>query len=347
MPPVVALLAGTAALYFIFRRPRTTTQLEVEPDLEGRVIIPAMSVTMGRSATAAAVTAQYLPRPAKYALLGLAAATLGGLLALLPRIPQPQRYHDFADKRAVDGLPNVLNVASNFAFILAGARGLDFLMNEANVGPGGAFLDEREKLPYFGMFMGSMLVGLGSGYYHLAPDNPRLALDRAPMALTFASFLAAVMNDRINPHTATLALPPLVSAGVGSVAYWRATERKNNGDLRPYIFLQGTASLLSTMMMWLFPSRHKLGQEQWKVLGLYGLAMAGDVLDKPIYFLNRIVSGHTLKHFIGAAAVEKQLQLLRLRQAPAVQTASTLVSNAEAAEAKPAPMPHPVPQPVM
>jgi hypothetical protein len=38
--------------------------------------------------------------------------------ALAPPIPQDPAYHDFADRRAATGVPNVLNVASNWPFLL-------------------------------------------------------------------------------------------------------------------------------------------------------------------------------------------------------------------------------------
>ena len=56
-------------------------------------------------------------------LLGLMAASLAGLL-LLPPIPQDQSYHQFADQRAMLGIPNFWNVVSNFPFIAIGAVGL-------------------------------------------------------------------------------------------------------------------------------------------------------------------------------------------------------------------------------
>ena len=39
---------------------------------------------------------------------------------LLPAMPQPVAYHDFADHRAMLGVANFLDVASNAAFVLAG-----------------------------------------------------------------------------------------------------------------------------------------------------------------------------------------------------------------------------------
>jgi hypothetical protein len=43
---------------------------------------------------------------------------------LFPPIRQSQAYHDFADKRALLGIPNCLNVVSNALFLAVGCTGL-------------------------------------------------------------------------------------------------------------------------------------------------------------------------------------------------------------------------------
>ena len=42
---------------------------------------------------------------------------------LLPAMPQPVAYHDFADQRTMFGVPNFFNVASNFGFLIAAVAG--------------------------------------------------------------------------------------------------------------------------------------------------------------------------------------------------------------------------------
>ena len=46
---------------------------------------------------------------------------------LLPRIPQPQSYHVFADRRSFLGVPNFANVVSNIPFAVVGLCGLVWL----------------------------------------------------------------------------------------------------------------------------------------------------------------------------------------------------------------------------
>src|SRR6478735_5426602 len=62
-------------------------------------------------------------------LFGVTAASLAGLL-LLPSIPQDQHYHQFADQRALLGIPNFWNVVSNIPFIAIGAIGLRRFRND-------------------------------------------------------------------------------------------------------------------------------------------------------------------------------------------------------------------------
>lgn len=55
----------------------------------------------------------------------LAATALSVAAALvLPRIPQPADYHDFADHRAVACVANFFDVASNLGFLVVGLAGL-------------------------------------------------------------------------------------------------------------------------------------------------------------------------------------------------------------------------------
>jgi hypothetical protein len=64
-----------------------------------------------------------------YWAFGVTAASLVGLL-LLPSIPQDQHYHQFADQRALLGIPNFWNVTSNNPFIAIGAAGLRRFRND-------------------------------------------------------------------------------------------------------------------------------------------------------------------------------------------------------------------------
>ena len=57
----------------------------------------------------------------------LLAILAGGAIAaalFVPRIAQDERYHRFADARAIAGIPNFWDVVSNLPFALVGIYGL-------------------------------------------------------------------------------------------------------------------------------------------------------------------------------------------------------------------------------
>jgi hypothetical protein len=145
---------------------------------------------------------------------------------LLPAMPQPVEYHDFADHREILGVANFVDVASNAAFVLAGLAGLTVVLR-----PGTVFAANRERWPYAVFFAGVVLTGLGSAYYHLVPDNERLFWDRVPMTIAFMSLIAAQVVDRIDTKTGLALLLPLLLVGAASVLYWRATERAGAGNV--------------------------------------------------------------------------------------------------------------------
>jgi len=113
-------------------------------------------------------------------LAGLMAVSLAGL-ALLPKIPQDQGYHLFADQRVLVGVPNFWNVVSNIPFIVVGAVGL------------ARFRDDAATIV---LFLGFFLTGIGSAYYHWDPNDGTLFWDRLPMTISFAAIFSLVIQER-------------------------------------------------------------------------------------------------------------------------------------------------------
>ncbi len=252
-------------------------------------------------------------RPDKKTLgLWLLAAAIAGLTwALLPRIPQPLQYHDFADRRACFGMANCFDTASNALFMLAGLAGLRFLFSEAGRH---AFIDPREAIPYRLFFLAAILVGLGSGYYHLAPDNDRLLWDRAAMSLALMSLFAAILCERVSLAAGLRLLPLLFAAGLGSAGYWGWSEMRGSGDLRAYGLMQLYPLLLVPLLLWLYAPRYSGDRDILAVIGLYLLALLCDFTDHRIAALTGAVSGHTLKHVTAALAIYWVVVRLRRRQ---------------------------------
>jgi hypothetical protein len=135
-------------------------------------------------------------------LLILLAIALALVCFLLPRIPQPQSYHDFADRRSFLGIPNFGDVASNLPFAAIGLWGLVFLNRTNSNKTAEHFVDPREQWPYLFVFLGLLLTAFGSSYYHLNPNNATLVWDRLPMTITFMAMVAAVIAERISVREA-------------------------------------------------------------------------------------------------------------------------------------------------
>lgn len=239
-------------------------------------------------------------RPWLQVLLVLLAGLVIAAASWFPPLPQAVAYHAFADQRACGLLPNCLDTASNLLFVLAGSLGLGFL-HRARGRP--LFIDSREAVPYRLFFAGVILVGFGSGYYHLAPDHAGLLWDRLAMILAFTAWFAAIVCERVDPRTGLRLLPLLLAAGLGSVAWWGWTEARAIGDLRPYLVMKVLPMLMIPMLLWAYRPRYTRGWMIVAVIVLYGVALLFDRMDRPVFELTGgQVSGHTIKHVVAAIA---------------------------------------------
>lgn len=232
---------------------------------------------------------------------------------LLPPIPQPQSYHMFADQRSFLGIPNFGDVISNVPFAIVGLWGLEFLLRLSSEQLAQRFIDRRERWFYLIIFTGVLLTAFGSSYYHWEPSNARLVWDRLPMTIVFMSLVAALIAERINLRVGFWLLPILLLIGMGSVLQWHMSELRGAGDLRFYATVQ-TYSILFLFMALLFPPRYTCGSDLAIVAGFYVLAKILETLDKPIFRLGQIVSGHTLKHLAAAMAAYWILRMIQRRR---------------------------------
>ena len=244
-------------------------------------------------------------------LLGLLALTAIVAVALVPPLPEPPIFRSLADDRTLFGIANFLNVVSNAPFLLIGAWGLYFLARE-NRHPS-AFAEPVEKWPYVFCFLAVALTSLGSGYYHLAPDDARLTWDRLPISLGFMALLSAVVVERISLKAGLRVLAPLLVIGAASVIYWRWSVLRGAEDVLPYAAVQYGSIAAMVVIALLFRSRYTRGADLFVAVAIYAAAKAAEVLDAQIYALGEIVSGHTLKHLLAAVAVWWLLRMLQLR----------------------------------
>ncbi len=232
---------------------------------------------------------------------------------VVPRIPQDPGYHNFADQRACLGIPNCLNVTSNAPFLVVGALGLWFLARRRTTGATAAFLTPAERWPYWLLFGGVALTGIGSAYYHWAPDNATLFWDRLPMTIAFMALLSSVIAERVSLTVGLRLLAPLLAVGVLSTLYWHVGETRGVGDLRPYALVQFGSLMAIPLMLWLFPPRYTGTADLWRVIGWYGLAKVFEFFDHGFFGLTGI-SGHTLKHLASAVGAWWILRMVQRRR---------------------------------
>jgi ceramidase len=226
---------------------------------------------------------------------------------MIDPIRQDQDYHRFADARAFLGLENAADVLSNLPFLVIGAMGLVLLWRSRERSP--RFLLPEEARAYWLLFGAVALTGLGSFYYHLAPDDARLVWDRLPIAIAFMALLSAVITERVNAKAGITLLWPLVVIGAASVLYWAAFD-----DLRAYALVQyGAIAAIFALCVW-FPSRYTRGADLLLAVALYAAAKVAEALDAWMYGLGGLVSGHTLKHLMAALAIGWLWRMVYLRR---------------------------------
>ena len=224
-------------------------------------------------------------------------ALIGAMFLLTEPVPQPPAYHQFADDRNIFGTPNFWNVATNIAFLLSGLAGLHVL--RAGEHPGVV----RELLPAYRLFFaGIFLTAFGSAWYHLAPANNSLFWDRLPMTLGFMGFFVVVIGEHVSIAAARKLLVPLLVVGVLSVVYWYVSEIAGTGDVRPYAIVQFLPMLVIPVILLVYPTRFDTVGFYWWMLVIYVLSKLVEHFDGQILAATGLISGHSVKHLLAAAA---------------------------------------------
>ena len=248
------------------------------------------------------------------ALLAIAAILLAmAFLLFWPPIAQPLWYHDFADQRPLLAVPHMMNVVSNLPFVIVGVLGIAHLASRRSHRPE-TFAQPIERLPYWAFFLGLVLTGIGSAYYHADPNNDRLVWDRMPLTVTFMALLTTILAERFDARLAAWLLGPLVGLGIATVLYWHWTELHGAGDLRPYLVVQFLPLFVLPVVLGLFRSRYTGTGELVASLGCYGIAKLLEALDREVYTAGGIVSGHTLKHLVAGLGAWFVLVMLQYRR---------------------------------
>lgn len=247
------------------------------------------------------------PRAKLFALL-LPPVLAAISLAFADPIPQDLAYHDFADCRIACGIPHAGDVLTNLTLVIAGILGL------VAIARGGTFETIVERRLFQVFFVAVVLTGIGSGYYHWAPDNNGLFWDRLPMTVLFMTLLAILIAEHFTPDCGVRSFWPLLLMGVASSVYWLSTERAGAGDLRPYAFVQFGSMMALPLLLLLYRSRYTHAHWYWGALLWYVAAKVTEHTDQLIYGWGGIVSGHNLKHIFAALACWWLVPMLKRRR---------------------------------
>jgi hypothetical protein len=235
-----------------------------------------------------------------YLIVLLPIAALVTVMAL-PPIAQDPMYHAFADRRGLLGISSFFNVATNLAFLAVGIAGIGLCARQ----PHG--LGARRA--WMTCFIGVTLVSLGSGYYHLAPDDSTLVWDRVPMSVVFMALSVAVLSEYVNPRLEKYLLVPAVALGLASVIAWHYTN-----DLRPYVLVQFLPLLMLPVVLLVYFRPGRDHGYLLTALAIYILSKLAEHFDRAIFTLtDEIISGHSLKHLLAAAALFALYRMLKHR----------------------------------
>lgn len=237
-----------------------------------------------------------MSRTARLAVLAALSLVALVVLWLQGPIPQDPAYHLFADTRTLFGIPNFWNVMSNLPFPVFGLWGLAKVLR----GPLDP-LAQAQRTAWIVFFAGATIVGAGSSWYHLHPDNLSLVWDRLPMTLAFMALFALLVGEHLEVRWGRRLLWPLLALGLASVLWWHYTESAGRGDLRPYAAVQFLPLILIPGLLLAFPKPDR--GPLWMVLALYGLAKALEYWDAPILAAIGVTGGHAIKHVAAAAGI--------------------------------------------
>ena len=243
-----------------------------------------------------------------YALIILTAVlALGAILTQGP-IPQDVSYHLFVDTREIWAVSNFWNVVSNAPFVIVGLMGLYKLKF-----PGKLKIMSDFNIAYILLFFGTFLVGFGSSYYHLEPNDQTLVWDRLPMTIAFMALFSIIISEFISVRPGRALLLPLILAGILSVVYWHFSEIRDKGDLRFYALVQFYPILAIPIIMIFFRSHCTHVYAYWWLLLTYIAAKLFEHFDGEVYNALGFISGHSLKHLTAALGMYVLLALYQKR----------------------------------
>jgi hypothetical protein len=197
--------------------------------------------------------------------------------------------HPFVDARSWWGVPNAMDVLTNLPLVWVGGWGLWRLSAHAVTPTARAVLGV--------LFAGVLLSGLGSAWYHWAPDAAGLAWDRLGMAVAFAGALGLAMHERGLPGVRAALWVLLGMGAVSACLPWLI------GQVLPWALIQFGGVVFIVVLAWQRPASHALGVNLVVLIACYAVAKCLELNDEAVFHATgHRVSGHSLKHLAAALA---------------------------------------------
>ncbi|MFN8790752.1 MAG: hypothetical protein ACK5Y2_04775 [Bdellovibrionales bacterium] len=216
-----------------------------------------------------------------------------GTFLFWDRIPayDSTRYLHFADQRTLLGIPHALDVLSNLSFLWVGVWGLNQYLKSERA---------SRDLIFKAVLSGALiLTAFGSAYFHWEPTPDRLFWDRLPMSLAFAAIIGWIVSDKSNFAFGACCAVLCALVGAITLTLWKL----GLGHLKLYYVLQFGGLLLGLGLCLFVPGRRFSNQAFLLGFALYVVAKILEERDTSIFVATELVSGHTLKHLVAAAAV--------------------------------------------
>ncbi len=215
---------------------------------------------------------------------------IGVSLHPLERAASYAHGHPFVDARSWWGVSNTVDVLSNLPLVLVGWVGLALLRSRSLPAPTTSAVRVFQ--------VGLVLTGIGSAFYHWAPDPATLVIDRLGMAVAFAGALGLAMVERVGQTPARLTLPVSLLLGiVSAVLPW------THSNVMPWAVVQFGGIALIVWAAMRPPVDGALGIRFWVLIAAYALAKLLELGDEMVYLAtDEWVSGHSLKHVAAACA---------------------------------------------
>ncbi|KAJ4708198.1 Alkaline phytoceramidase (aPHC) [Melia azedarach] len=214
------------------------------------------------------------------------------LMLATPKVPLSPHGNLFADMRNFLGVPNTLNVITNFPFLIVGVIGFVLTLQ-------GSFFKISFRGEVWGwalFYAGIAGVAFGSAYYHLKPDEDRVMWDTLPMMIAYASLFSTFLVERVGVKIGLSCLIALVSVAFLSMSYARIFN-----DFRLCMTFQLIPCLAIPVMVFFLPPKYTHSRFWIYAAGVHIIAKFEAIADRKIYHANHyIISGHSLEHLCSA-----------------------------------------------